>query len=304
MSIRTEKFDDAKSAMAFLEEQAYNRHYYVFRGHREHYYRLASSWSRKFKTPSECLPDDLDGVINQFRVGLSLIGKVPFESEKRLDWLQEARHYGVPTPVLDFTYSPYVALFFAFNGTSEYSPYEDKDRHVAIYALNTQALAIAYARQKFARRRSEPEFSVFRQRFLYPDETLFADGFWIGLQFMPHPGKYNIRMQRQQGAMLYDTQAYDRLGLRDLEEYIGNIEEPYEQLPDGVKQPGEPTVTKAIIDKKCISDVFKRLELMGITGATMFMDPQGVAMDITNSYYYNPRTAYLRDIRFPPSKEE
>jgi len=109
-------------------------------------------------------------------------------------------------------------------------------------------------------------------------------------------------MQRQLGALLYDTHEWALLGAKDLEQYIERIEEPYEQLPDGTRRAPTPTLTKVIVNKKCIRDVFQRLELVGITGATMFMDPQGVAMDVANSYYYRSRASYVRSTRFPEPK--
>ena len=37
----------------------------------------------------------------------------------QLEWLSWMQHFGAPTQLLDFTYSPYVAVYFAF---------EEKDR--------------------------------------------------------------------------------------------------------------------------------------------------------------------------------
>jgi FRG domain len=59
--------------------------------------------------------------------------------------LEFARHYGVPSPLIDFSLSPYVALFFAFNGVK---PLEaKKGEHAAIYCLNVFELAGVWARQ-------------------------------------------------------------------------------------------------------------------------------------------------------------
>ncbi len=304
MSIRKETFDDAKLAMDFLENIAHSNIHYIFRGHKDSAYRLQTSWSRSYKCPVECLAYELDRLINKFRVGLTKSGLTPFENNNRMDWLEFARHHGVPTPCLDFTYSPYFALFFAFNGIRDVPIIEDKKQYVAIYALDIFALAHAWA-SKFRNLFGHGEdFDQAYQKFLYPGEALFEDGFPITLQFVPFPSKHNRRMQRQLGALLYDTYDYSMIGFSDLEDLIENIKEPDVGYPNQIVKPRDPTLTKILVNKKCARYIFERLELMGIIGTFLYGDPSGVAMDVINSYYYNPKTSYLRDIGFPPISDD
>jgi hypothetical protein len=85
------------------------------------------------------------------KIGVSLLAELfknlkcsiscplPFDKRDRRGRLELARHYGVPSPLIDFSLSPYVALFFAFNGVR---PLEaQKGEHAAIYCLNIRALA-------------------------------------------------------------------------------------------------------------------------------------------------------------------
>jgi len=51
------------------------------------------------------------------------------------------RHNGFPTPLIDFTYSPYIAAFFAFNEINHFSPQCD---HVIIYCFDREAWLTKY----------------------------------------------------------------------------------------------------------------------------------------------------------------
>jgi hypothetical protein len=137
--------------------------------------------------------------------------------------------------------------------------------------------------------------------FLYPKGELFENGFpgpWM--QFIPFPGKYSSRMHRQQGALLYDTLNYSHLDVENLDELIEKHKEPDTGLPNGGVEKAEPTLYKIFINKKCVSDIFDKLELMGINGGLLYKNPDGVAQDVINSYNFNSKISYLRDMRFPP----
>jgi hypothetical protein len=50
-------------------------------------------------------------MIDHFIVNLISIGvTLPFDQDDRRGRLEFARHYGVPSPLIDFSQSPYVAL--------------------------------------------------------------------------------------------------------------------------------------------------------------------------------------------------
>jgi hypothetical protein len=79
-------------------------------------------------------------MISHFLVKLKSIGiTLPFAMDDHRARLEFARHYGVPSPLIDFSFSPYVALFFAFNTVR---PHLSKEAdHAAICCLNISELA-------------------------------------------------------------------------------------------------------------------------------------------------------------------
>jgi hypothetical protein len=130
----------ADGAFQILEQLAKNGNI-CFRGHRDAGWRLESTLARHRKVPpTPRTTHEIDEMINHFIVNLASIGiSLPFDKRDRRGRLEFARHYGVPSPLIDFSLSPYVALFFAFNGVR---PLEAKNgEHAAIYCLDILALA-------------------------------------------------------------------------------------------------------------------------------------------------------------------
>jgi hypothetical protein len=56
--------------------------------------------------------------------------------EDKPSWLALAQHHGVPTRLLDFTYSPYVALYFALSNRTA----QEKKKPPEVWAIDQAAL--------------------------------------------------------------------------------------------------------------------------------------------------------------------
>ncbi|WAH44832.1 FRG domain-containing protein (plasmid) [Alicyclobacillus fastidiosus] len=150
MTIKTIVFDKLKNALTYLENLSLSNQLVVYRGHQNSKWRLQTTLSR-FKRvvgnqDDEWFDFEVGAILEQFKGNLSRLGDLPFPNNSRSDWLEYAQHHGVPTPFLDFTYSPYVALFFAFNGIRiNHRKKGERKKYVAIYALNVNQLAHAWS---------------------------------------------------------------------------------------------------------------------------------------------------------------
>lgn len=302
MSLIERTFDKADEAFAFLESLAVEDRSYVFRGHVKDSYLLQTTYARAFSRPHESWDTNIDELLHLFRCGLARIGSAPINSDSRLDWLEFARHHGVPTPCLDFSYSPYIAMFFAFAGIDRKAPYSNDSSYSVVYAIDMNGLALAWAR-RFSTTPLKDEKQPYAEyrKFLSPDtDTLFEKGFpGHNLQFVPAPSRFNVRMQRQQGALLYDTLQYPLFGVDNLDALLKRWNEP-PIYPSHRQDEPNTLCYKIRLDQRLAQSVFQRLELMGVTGGALYQGADGVALDVINAYFYNPRSSYLRDIRFPP----
>ena len=113
----------------------FDRRCYLFRGQSNEDHRLTSSFDRMY-----------GGRTDRQALFATLLSAFRDECERHVapDLLDDevkaialGQHHGLPTRLLDWTESPYVAAFFAFKGALRHLPYDG--RRVAIWALHRDA---------------------------------------------------------------------------------------------------------------------------------------------------------------------
>lgn len=234
--------------------------HYIFRGHADAAWPLSSSlerivgerWSTSEVTKFE------DNSLETFRSKFHLYDRDNLKPDSKLAWLGIMQHYGVPTRLVDFADSPYVALYFALE---TYQPTAKTD--IAVYALDYKAImdrSIGHIAQK------DPNFTETRQSIIGKQDRVFddvVDRFAYDIVWVTEPGVHNARLDRQGGCFIVsgnrDTRIADALSL-DL--YRGC------------------DFTKYRIDGSLYTGIFALLRKMNVTSKSLYGDLDGLARSI------------------------
>lgn len=176
----------------------------------------------------------------------------------KLSWLSVMQHYGVPTRLIDFTTSPYIALYFALE---TYDPLSQSD--FAVYAVDYTAVMEASIRHigKVDSGFSETRVSINGKQDSVFDDVV--DRYSYDIAWITEPKELNARIDRQSGTFLVS----------------GNLEKAIESV---VNLPlyEDATILKIRIPARLYEGVYVALRKMSINSKSIYGDLGGLAKSI------------------------
>ncbi|MFZ5525013.1 MAG: FRG domain-containing protein [Pseudomonadota bacterium] len=122
---------------------------FLYRGQKNSEWELEPTITRYIRSNSKCFEfdyrnsKDLKKIVEKklwdaYKTNLKRNLDVPDERVEKLDLWQFGQHHGLPTPLLDWTKSPYIGLFFAICDDSDEKDYASSER--ALWVLNQSML--------------------------------------------------------------------------------------------------------------------------------------------------------------------
>jgi hypothetical protein len=233
--------------------------HYIYRGHADADWFLESSLERIL---SSCWSEEKavkheEYALKKFASKYHLYDRENSRPKSKLAWLATMQHYGVPTRLLDFSESPYIALYFALEC---YRP--DSGASLALFAIDYAAIVHRSLNHVAKRDRnfSETQASLHgREDEVF--ERLDSAGYEVA--WVAEPTQFNARLDRQVGSFLLSV----RRGLRIAE----LLESPlYRRV----------NLVKFVIPRELYASAFALLRKMNITSKSLYGDLDGLARGI------------------------
>ena len=233
---------------------------YIFRGQSDARWSLESSLERAIGGAwcHETARKFEEFSLLQFQSKFHLYDTENTKPETKLAWLSVMQHYGVPTRLIDFTESPYIALYFAIEACAPKTV-----PALAIYAIDYNAV-IQASLDHIARQDStfkEDMVSAYMKR-----DSIFQDvidRFSYDVAWVTEPTILNKRLDRQSGSFLLS-------GNRDLK---------IEQVLNGTKY-ASVDAQKITIPTSLYTNLYALLRKMNITAKSIYGDLFGLAQSI------------------------
>ncbi len=234
--------------------------HYIFRGQANADWGLQSSlervvgeaWSKVNAKKFE------DYSLRQFKSKFHLYDRENVLPDSKLAWLSIMQHYGVPTRLVDFTESPYVAMYFALES---YSPHGKND--FAIYAIDYTA---TMDRSLAEIKKRDNTFTETRESLHDKQDKVFediVDRFSYDMLWITEPKQMNARLDRQAGSFLLS----------------GNGAMKIERIAEADTY-RDVSMIKFRVDHSLYSSVFALLRKVNITSKSLFGNLDGLARSI------------------------
>ena len=235
---------------------------WIFRGQSDSDWPLFSSLSRYFKDHGvhpRAWAIQEDRISRIFRRKAHLfLEHVPVETDD-FQWLALMQHHGAPTRLLDFTFSPFIAAFFALEHAT-------KDAAVwGVFMPATWRVPRIFPQQEQSLTYKELRLGnpgAYRDFYLYNDVPFVTNG---------EPFVMNKRLIAQSGTFVVP----------------GVLDQPADQILSGYPDP-EKTIVKFELSTHHLRDeAMLALYTMNITYATLFPDLDGLARSMAYELEFN-----------------
>jgi|SRR5271157_2293492 len=232
---------------------------WAFRGERDERWPLYSSLSRylqNFGVARQAWPAQESRILRIFKRKAHQFLDKPPDTADDFQWMALMQHHGAPTRLIDFTWSPYVAAFFALERTLADG---------VVWAMNPARIESSRAERP---KQVDPRQKAHFARYFLKGNHRFI---WMG-----EPHTMNRRLIAQSGTFavpgVLDMPIEDILRDADPENILAKI-----VLTNPVREVG-----------------MRELYRMNITYATLFPDLDGLAKsmgyELEFHWAYNPRT--------------
>jgi len=267
----------------------------VFRGQENKCWRLQTTHERLRKTYPDALgPDWLIEyqILEEFQRNAARFLST-FPRERPLDWLAIVQHHGGPTRLLDFTYSFYVAAFFAF---------EHATKDAAIWIVNQQKLEMG------ATAILDPSINQINPKVITPPPSDIElgrrlrkqfDSWWFNQENAPvavvplEPHELTDRPAIQQGLFLAPTstktsfeQALAATFAKDAKNFDtpSVIRHESTKIEETLQLIGTHDVIKVVVPRSAHKPALIDLRSMNVTAASLFPGLDGYARSLSFKY--------------------
>ncbi len=234
--------------------------HFAFRGQSNADWSIQSTLERVIgsRWTEEAVKRFEDFSINQFKSKYHIYRGNEHIPDTKLSWLCAMQHYGIPTRLIDFTTSPWIALYFALE---TYEPSSKKD--FSIFALDYTSIMEASINEI---KNDKDSFNESRNSIETKRDSVFEeilDKCSPNVAWITEPMLLNARIDRQAGTFLVSG---------DLSKKIDSVL----NLPiyDSVQ------MIKYRVPAKLYEGAFVALRKMSINSKCMYGDLSGLAKSI------------------------
>lgn len=203
--MREEQIESLQEYIGFIDSIGMD--FSISRGQKEDYLLLPGAL-RKTGSNRKYSKMDVASFMNDFRMESIYYLNSTNELKSDYDLMVYAQHYGLPTYLLDFTYSHIISLTFAVENAFDFDD-SDEEKCAVVWFVNPEGINLVSIREKNIINMSKEEKDF--------DKPIFVCG-----------NKSNSRLYAQNGIFAYFNEGSEPLNeYKEYSEYLIKVKIPY-----------------------------------------------------------------------------